>query len=165
MVTLEKILLGLGLTVKEKHSKRIACQKVCKQLYSRPQTLPKSRKTVWCCERHFLSHGAGPNGVKNGIITFYIWDSSFLTTWTATLKGMRNRLLKIRTFNTRHYIILTSLLYQIQTLTSRDTEESENSPECPHLGEIKRMCKQCVPGADSKVKVNIQSPIPASFPH
>ena len=31
--------------------------------------------------------------------------------------------------------------------TSHDTEESKNSPESPHLGEIKRMRKQCVPGA------------------
>ena len=30
---------------------------------------------------------------------------------------------------------------------SHNTEESENSPESPHLGEIKRMLKQCVPGA------------------
>ena len=30
---------------------------------------------------------------------------------------------------------------------SHNTEESENSPESPHLGEIKRMRKQCVPGA------------------
>ena len=64
-----------------------------------------------------------------------------------SLKGMRNRLLKIQTFITRHYIILTSLLYRVRTLTSHDTEESENSPESPHLGEIKRMRKQCVPGA------------------
>ena len=63
------------------------------------------------------------------------------------LKGMRNRLLKIQTFITRHYIILTSLLYRVRTLTSHDTEESKNSPESPHLGEIKRMRKQCVPGA------------------
>ena len=69
-------------------------------------------------------------------------------TWgRKSLKGMRNRLLKIRTFITRHYIILTSLLYRVQTLTSHDTEESENSPESPHLGEIKRMRKQCEPGA------------------
>ena len=32
-------------------------------------------------------------------------------------------------------------------MTSHDTEESENSPESPHFGEIKRMRKQCVPGA------------------
>ena len=30
---------------------------------------------------------------------------------------------------------------------SHDAEESENSPESPHLGKIKRMRKQCVPGA------------------
>ena len=30
---------------------------------------------------------------------------------------------------------------------SHNTEKSENSPNSPHLGEIKRMCKQCVPGA------------------
>ena len=30
---------------------------------------------------------------------------------------------------------------------SHDTEESENSPESPHLGEIKHTCKQYVPGA------------------
>ena len=48
---------------------------------------------------------------------------------------------------TRHYSILTSILYRVRTLTSRNAEESENSPESPHLGEIKRMRKQCVPGA------------------
>jgi len=32
-------------------------------------------------------------------------------------------------------------------MTSHNVEESENSPESPHLGEIKRMRKQCVPGA------------------
>ena len=69
-------------------------------------------------------------------------------TWgRKSLKGLRNHLLKIRTFITRHYIILTSLLYRVRTLTSHDTEESENSPESTHLGEIKRMRKQCAPGA------------------
>ena len=29
---------------------------------------------------------------------------------------------------------------------SSDTEKSENSLDSPHLGEIKRMRKQCVPG-------------------
>ena len=72
-------------------------------------------------------------------------ESSENHTWgRKLLKGLRNRLLKIRTF---HYIILTSLLYRVRTLTSHDTEESENSPESPHLGEIKHMRKQCVPGA------------------
>ena len=32
---------------------------------------------------------------------------------------------------------------------SHNTEESENSPDSPHLGEIERMHKQCVPGAPS----------------
>ena len=62
-------------------------------------------------------------------------------------EGLRNCLLKIWAFITSHYIILTSLLYRVQTLTSHDTEESKNCPESPHLGEIKRMHKQCVPGA------------------
>ena len=53
-----------------------------------------------------------------------------------SLKGMRNRLLKIQTFITRHYIILTSLLYRVRTLTSHNTEESENSPESTHFGKI-----------------------------
>ena len=43
--------------------------------------------------------------------------------------------------------ILTSILYRVRTLTSHNEEESENSPESPHLGEIKCMRKQCVPGA------------------
>ena len=30
---------------------------------------------------------------------------------------------------------------------SHNTEESKNSSEFPQLGEIKSMCKQCVPGA------------------
>ena len=69
-------------------------------------------------------------------------------TWgRKSLKGMRNRLLKIWTFITCHYIILTSILYRVRALTSHNTEESENSPDSPHLGEIKRTCKQCVPGA------------------
>ena len=59
-------------------------------------------------------------------------------TWgQKSLKGMTNRLLKIQTFITRHYIILTSLLYRVRTLTSHDTKESENTPESLHLGEIK----------------------------
>ena len=37
--------------------------------------------------------------------------------------------------------------FTIRTLMSHDTEESENSLESPHLGEIKRVRKQCVPGA------------------
>ena len=69
-------------------------------------------------------------------------------TWSRkSLKVLKNRLLKIRTFITPHYIILTSLLYRVRILTPHDTEESENSRESPHLGEIKRMRKQCVPGA------------------
>ena len=32
---------------------------------------------------------------------------------------------------------------------SRNAEESENTPDSPHLGEIKHMRKQCVPGAPS----------------
>ena len=53
-----------------------------------------------------------------------------------SLKSMRNRLLKI------HY---TPLYYPDKftisspNSTSHDTEESENIPESPHLGEIKRM--------------------------
>ena len=39
------------------------------------------------------------------------------------------------------------MLYRVRTLTSHNAEESENSPESPHLGEIKCMRKQCVPGA------------------
>ena len=39
------------------------------------------------------------------------------------------------------------MLYRVRTLTSHNAEESENSPESPHLGEIKHMRKQCVPGA------------------
>ena len=38
-------------------------------------------------------------------------------------------------------------IYRVRNLTSHDKEESENNPETPHLGEIKRMRKQCVPGA------------------
>ena len=39
------------------------------------------------------------------------------------------------------------MLYRVRTLTSHNAEESEKSPESQHLGEIKRMRKQCVPGA------------------
>ena len=39
------------------------------------------------------------------------------------------------------------MLCRVRTLTSHNAEESENNPESPHLGEIKRMRKQCVPGA------------------
>ena len=38
-----------------------------------PQTPPlKSGKRVWCSERHFLSHGAESNGIKNVIIAFHV---------------------------------------------------------------------------------------------
>ena len=36
---------------------------------------------------------------------------------------------------------------RVRTLTSHNVEESENSPESPHLGENKHMRKQCDPGA------------------
>ena len=39
------------------------------------------------------------------------------------------------------------MLYRVRTLMSHNAEESENNLESPHLGEIKRTCKQCVPGA------------------
>ena len=54
---------------------------------------------------------------------------------------MRNRLLKIQTFVTRHYIFLTSILYRVQILTSHNTKIARTPQE------IKRMRKQCVPGA------------------
>ena len=34
-----------------------------------PDPPPKSRKRVWCSERHFLSHG-GQYGIENVTITF-----------------------------------------------------------------------------------------------
>ena len=43
--------------------------------------------------------------------------------------------------------ILISIHYRVRTLTSHNTEESENTPESPYVGEIKRMRKQCVPGS------------------
>jgi len=46
-----------------------------------------------------------------------------------------------------HYSIQTSMLHRVRTLMSYNAEESDNSPESPHLGEIKRMSKQCVLGA------------------
>ena len=48
---------------------------------------------------------------------------------------------------TCHCNILITIPYRVQTLTSHNTEESENTPESPYLGEIKRMRKQCVPGS------------------
>ena len=47
----------------------------------------------------------------------------------------------IRTFITRHCNILISIHYRVRTLTPHNTEESENTPESPYLGEIKRMRK------------------------
>ena len=41
------------------------------------------------------------------------------------------------------------MLNRFRTLTSHNAEESENSPESPPLGEIKRMRKQFVPGGFS----------------
>ena len=43
-------------------------------------------------------------------------------------------------------LLAAPVLYRVRTLTSDNTEESENSPESPHLGKIKCMRKQCVPG-------------------
>jgi len=52
-----------------------------------PRPLLKSRKRVWCSERHFLSHGAGPYFVKNVIIAFLNPVVEFLmpqSIWTTT---------------------------------------------------------------------------------
>ena len=44
-----------------------------------PRPSPKSGKRVWCSERQFLSHGAGPYFVKNVIIAFLYPELEFLT--------------------------------------------------------------------------------------
>ena len=52
-------------------------------------------------------------------------------TWgRKSLKGMRNRLLK--TFITRHYIILTSILYRVRTLT-HITRKNQKIARTPHI--------------------------------
>jgi len=43
-----------------------------------PRLSPKSGKRVWCSERHFLSHGAGPYFIKNVIIAFLNPEVEFL---------------------------------------------------------------------------------------
>jgi len=57
-----------------------------------PRPSPKRRKRVWCSERHFLSHGAGPYFVKNVIIAFFNLELKFLTPqsiWTTTQPGLQ----------------------------------------------------------------------------
>ena len=44
-----------------------------------PRPSPKSGKRVWCSERQFLSHGAGPYFVKNFIIAYLYPELEFLT--------------------------------------------------------------------------------------
>ena len=57
-----------------------------------PRPSPKSGKRVWCSERQFLSHGAGPYFVKNVIIAFLYPELEFLTPqsiWTTTQPGLQ----------------------------------------------------------------------------
>ena len=57
-----------------------------------PRPSPKSGKRVWCSERQFLSHGAGPYFVKNIIIAFLYPELEFLTSqsiWTTTEPGLQ----------------------------------------------------------------------------
>ena len=89
-------------TILKKHWKDVgmAYQKVCKQgrndiivklnlqspscypyiflHYScKPDPPPKSRKRVWCSERHFLLHGAGPTALKMSYLHF-----TLVSEWT-----------------------------------------------------------------------------------
>ena len=60
-------------------------------------------------------------------------ESSENHTWgRKSLKGLRIRLLKIQTFITSHYIILTSLLYRVQTLMSHNMENPKIA-QSPHI--------------------------------
>ena len=57
-----------------------------------PRPSPKSGKRVWCSERQFLSHGAGPYFVKNVIIAFLYPEFKFLTPqsiWTTIQPGLQ----------------------------------------------------------------------------
>ena len=52
-------------------------------------------------------------------------------------------------FNLSMPLLSWQVYYRVWTLAScnRNQKVSENNPESPHLGKMKRMCKQCVPGA------------------
>ena len=57
-----------------------------------PRPSLKSGKRIWCSERQFLSHGAGPYFVKNVIIAFLYPELEFLTPqsiWTTTQPGLQ----------------------------------------------------------------------------
>ena len=57
-----------------------------------PRPSPKRGKRVWCSERQFLSHGAGPYFVKNVIIAFLYPELEFLTPqsiWTTKQPGLQ----------------------------------------------------------------------------
>ena len=57
-----------------------------------PRPSLKSGKRVWCSERHFMSHGAGPYFIKNVIIAFLNLEVKFLmpqSIWTTTQPGLQ----------------------------------------------------------------------------
>ena len=75
-----------------------------------------------------------------------IWEFGEPYLGAEVAEGHEKSLAENANFHYMPLYFLTSLLYRVRTLMSHDTEQSENSPESPHLGEIKRMRKQCGPG-------------------
>ena len=57
-----------------------------------PRPSLKSGKRIWCSERHFFSHGAGPYFIKNVKIVLLNLELKFLmsqSVWTTTQPGLQ----------------------------------------------------------------------------
>ena len=91
-----------------------------------PRPSPKSGKRVWCSERHFLSHGAGPYFVKNVIIALLNLELEFLmpqSIWTTTQPGLQKLVTAAKSIGTAENRLwdkfsLFPIRFKIQSLTS-----------------------------------------------
>ena len=91
-----------------------------------PRPSPKSGKRVWCSERQFLSHGAGPYFVKNVMIAFLYPELEFLTPqsiWTTAQPGLQKLETAAKSIGTaenrlRDKFSLFPIRFKIRSLTS-----------------------------------------------
>jgi len=68
-----------------------------------PRPSPKSGKRVWCSDRYFSLHGAGPYFVKNVIIAFLSPEVEFLmpqSIWTTTQPGLQKLEMAVKSVGT-----------------------------------------------------------------
>ena len=91
-----------------------------------PRPSLKSGKRIWCSERHFFSHGAGPYFIKNVKIVLLNLELKFLmsqSVWTTTQPGLQKLKTAVKSIGTAENRLqdkfsLFPIRFKIRSLTS-----------------------------------------------